>query len=1329
MKISFRFCLLSILLASYLTSHAQSPPPGISWKRSDRLNYYPPQLTTVPTYTIDHFSEDWWYDHKNSYEGGEIDPENFNGFITCGYSAIRNAAYVEDDGGCFSSVLASPPTPPVTCDSHMPFVNFEDPDGYLGHTTFQIMARYDPYGNLQWFKSFNQLWFIRVIQTSDGNYVAVGPTSSTREEDNTTPIYYNPTTANPDDAFGAQYGNDCGASYDRKVNVVKVDPEGNIIWNYIYGVKAISDPDCALERYMPYDLVEYDQGSDPKIRIVGRFDPHSSGSAIGYESAFMIDINSDDGYFNWAESFDPDNTTGTDKRYFKAIEKIVTGSGEFLAVTGTEEQSGQKILDVMYVNAASNSPVSPVWQKYFNGMDNPSTSTTDIQTDVYDVCFSPSGDLLVPLLYNCNDCGYTDNWSEAAVFRLSQTDGSVLAQYPISDGTADEDLARAFDLMIGITNTSDGGFAIVTSKRPEEYKSRYDPFTIYWPCHGGLDESSYSYWGADAFVRKFDASGNVEWSKTWDIDDAAPEVYPGDLKKQECMYSITETPDGGFVVSGNNSRNFDDCYLVKLYDNCQNTDRRYDSDDWSQDEFIDMTELTASLGSPLLSNNYTIRGSVIVGDGETLEINNGAVIEFADTRKCGIITNIVVEEGGTLIIHEGATLTSLAACDNSMWDGVQIWGDNTIDQSSGQANMFISDDATIENARVGILGDKGRYVQHENIPGPNQAMIKDMVLEGHQTHGGALLEADNAHFRNNRFSVLLHAYPGEVNNSFITNSRFILDQPINDFDAVNQNGDRLGINTFIVLFDVHGIIIDNNDFEISHSFAMNKDRGVGLGSFDSDFQLTQNNFKKLETGLAAGASNSLNTFGARCNDFDELIYGMDIRGVDFFEVHDNTVTIEDGETPFGMYLENCTGYMIQDNSLSFSGTSSTIAGYFGIVNYFSSQNSLENQIQYNTINNFASSFLLEGHHMKWLNSNEGLELGCNTLTANLYDINVSLGPGIAGIQNGTGGGANNIFANGCNISEGQIHNPSGMNPIEYTHMLDDPPYYVEPASGCYTTPTQVVPTAINVDFDYGTDCNRAAISCAPQFSSLPSSTQGSQQVHLRQRFSSSTTDPELLLNEQIRYYLHNRHVAGRMDSVIQLLETNRASFGPQLAAAYAKVGNSNALTLELSDLETDPVYINFSNLSRLKGSTNWSSLRNDTAKLNSVRTMAIDSTLYGHSVARNILQYLNGESFSPVIVYTPPVQALRKWKETLPAEITVFPNPFDSQLSITLLDKESRYQIRLHNVVGHELLRNEITGTSEYHIQINDLADGMYFLVVLKNELTLYSYKLIRTGR
>src|SRR5690606_28960273 len=35
---------------------------------------------------------------------------------------------------------------------------------------------------------------------------------------------------------------------------------------------------------------------------------------------------------------------------------------------------------------------------------------------------------------------------------------------------------------------------------------------------------------------------------------------------QECLYAVVPAPDGGYVIAGNNSSNFDDDYIVKFKD-------------------------------------------------------------------------------------------------------------------------------------------------------------------------------------------------------------------------------------------------------------------------------------------------------------------------------------------------------------------------------------------------------------------------------------------------------------------------------------------------------------------------------------------------------------------------------------------------------------------------------------------------------------------------------------------------------------------------------------------------------------------------------------------
>lgn len=115
--LTFTFTLIFL----YQIGTCQVMPPGISWKRSDRINFYPQQITSPPNLDITSISEDWWYDHKNSYEGGIVDPANFNGFITCGYSSIKNIAYQEDNDGCYLPDYPLVTAPGKYCDEEFDF--------------------------------------------------------------------------------------------------------------------------------------------------------------------------------------------------------------------------------------------------------------------------------------------------------------------------------------------------------------------------------------------------------------------------------------------------------------------------------------------------------------------------------------------------------------------------------------------------------------------------------------------------------------------------------------------------------------------------------------------------------------------------------------------------------------------------------------------------------------------------------------------------------------------------------------------------------------------------------------------------------------------------------------------------------------------------------------------------------------------------------------------------------------------------------------------------------------------------------------------------------
>ncbi|MFN7014935.1 MAG: hypothetical protein ACK4ON_11775, partial [Bacteroidia bacterium] len=275
--------------------------------------------------------------------------------------------------------------------------------------------------------------------------------------------------------------------------------------------------------------------------------------------------------------------------------------------------------------------------------------------------------ILFPVINNCTTgCfGAPFNNGKAVVYLVSPYDGS-------KQDEVDFGHIEAYDLKIGVTPTSDGGFAIVSS-RIDEPPLPLNQCTDNSGTHY-MDRRSYF---SNAYVAKADEDLNIVWRTAFDIKTKPITVTSSvDVKRQECLYTITQTPDGGYVIAGNNSYNFDDCYLVKLYDDCSvlGYETKYDNyQDMAADDF--RYELPSNF---VWNASANLMGSTIVPDGITLTINNNAELKFADSRKIArydgtqVITNILVETGGELFIDDAAKLTVFDDCDYTMWDGIEV---------------------------------------------------------------------------------------------------------------------------------------------------------------------------------------------------------------------------------------------------------------------------------------------------------------------------------------------------------------------------------------------------------------------------------------------------------------------------------------------------------------------------------------------------------------------------------------------------------------------------------------------------------------------------------
>lgn len=544
----------------------QSVPPTIEWQKE----YWDIQVNPLP----EHSGEDWFYDIQLSHDQSD----NENGLICAGYSTYPNASVHTLNWGCYTA----------TVNPNNPSLPELEQTGWVKGNILTTVSLLDKDGNTQWYTRCAEGEFFSVIQASDGGYVAIGRTKATSTI-NSTYIPYNPTLGKPQ---GNNLNNICsGPGASRKFYVVKLDAQGNIIWEHIYGMldygSTSADGTDAYELAANgWDLVETPSGG---FKLIGcAADPNSS--------------NTED-YFAWGTPTPPINTRKTTRsvvmeidnnglliwkkvygptNYFsmpKGIDRYDYGSGTKYVVVGTENyidpySVSSPTLDDLGKNRGfafmiDDSPnATPLWTQNYH--DNSTSVGSYNKTKVSDVAFNSFGDIILPLADNCT--WYAGNGDGTGYIEiLDPNTGIPYTTYSKTNTPLPIELCRltAYDLMVGVTATSDGGFAIVSTK--QFYGLPSAPTTSH-PIFGG---QTVLRWNTDAYVAKFNVHAQSEWHKVfdshslrqngdranWNLPDAGT---MRDVKTQECLYDIVETEDGGFAIAGNTSSNFDESYVVKL---------------------------------------------------------------------------------------------------------------------------------------------------------------------------------------------------------------------------------------------------------------------------------------------------------------------------------------------------------------------------------------------------------------------------------------------------------------------------------------------------------------------------------------------------------------------------------------------------------------------------------------------------------------------------------------------------------------------------------------------------------------------------------------------
>lgn len=1027
-KFSFFFSIALILTVK--DCFAQEGP-GVEFNKY----YYPTDRPEGTTQDQAHSGEDWIYDLKPFYESGKQ-----IGFVGAGYSTY--VGFLSGISGCYQ-------------DPHAGYTDFMDMemDGYLHDDPLPKMVGTDINGKETWYKNYGKFIdgngqpvyggggrFYNVIQ-DDENIVGVGAVVV----GGIPSIYrYNIDIAPKDLGCNA----DPNTPAFQKGYIVKTDEYGNVIWQYLYGY---DDENTSLTYHCKLtDITKASSG----YFVVGN-------TENGVYLPFIMKLD-ENGLVEAKLSFA--GLTGFGAGEAKGRSIIYDAATDNLFVVGTvKESSGDfsGFIEKLTYNDQLQSFISVDFREIQGqaGADN----------CAFDCAIDPtSHDLIVPFLKNViGGFGFENFEGEGIIkiYRVAQNNLSDIGNFPITaNGTF-----KAYDFQVGITLTSDGGFAIVSTK-----KMSNDP--IYF-CYHGAGQYPTTYWNTNGYVAKYSGIGVFECEKTIGEITPFPNVgsyappsnygnvgnpkLQGDLKREECFYDIIECEDGGLAICGNNSNNFDDDVLIKLYPDCQ-TKIVYDvvtnNDTFHPDDGF------------VWNASNKVDKSVIVDAGKTFTITGqNTVIEFADTRIVGHPVNIIVMPGAILNITHGAKITSIQECP-STWEGVFVWGDPVLPQNSSlQGVVNFNTGATIEYAREGFAMCEMYYGWYPNYT------IDYRTLIGTNWLTGGIIHADGANFINCQRSASFMQYLQPVNSNlnhllFRSSSRFFQCNFIwNHYLPGMEQGEGNGMSPYcgVSMFDMHGVSFQGNTFKnqlpITYTDGSVDDRGTAIGTIDADFNVSRycsnytnnsgscssfqdNEFEGFTTGIIARFTNpakEIFTLRIDQNGFRGNLQGVYVSGLNKpFTVTRNSFVLNDEGRSYGIYLDRCSNYDVEENHITAIGSYKT--GYGIVVNGTNAgtSNSWDNQLYKNAINNcrFGTMSQYENANSA-TGEQEGLQFLCNQYTNNFKDIAVTPDFGSIKDKQGICGGptipAGNTFDYNCNGTDCNIYASQNVPSFTYYYHKDN----------------------------------------------------------------------------------------------------------------------------------------------------------------------------------------------------------------------------------------------------------------------------------------------------
>lgn len=362
------------------------------------------------------------------------------------------------------------------------------------------------------------------------------------------------------------------------------------------------------------------------------------------------------------------------------------------------------------------------------------------------------------------------------------------------------------------------------------------------------------------------------------------------------------------------------------------------------------------------NTNIIMDRSVVVEPGATLTIAAGGEVYFPPSAK------VVVKPGARLVL-DSCLLTRRCG---DRWQGLEVWGNEELGQlpSSNQGVLVMKNGATISYALTGALAGHSIMAPPDGGSTPPE-----------DRKGGGIIVATDARFENNITGVSFVPYTQH------NTSRFLKCTFLNDDLLTPDETFRMAL-----LDNVKNVRFAGCDF-VNNSNTTG--RGSGIRSYDAQYSVNRycnalygddcidwkaSTFKNLEYGIYALATTPLTHVAIDNTSFILNKRGIYLSGMSLAEVTSNTFEIK-GD--YGLYLDGCTDYHVEDNYFT---AGLEVNNHAGIV--VNNSGNDPNEIYRNTFEEVNYGILAQGHNRS-LRTGEGLVCKCNEFSLGQYDIVVA----------------------------------------------------------------------------------------------------------------------------------------------------------------------------------------------------------------------------------------------------------------------------------------------------------------------------------------------------